>query len=154
MNGLSQEFISHDKKTPTHNFVHIYTQTGTIQIRTEFKCFLCVPRLWSHGTQDGSRKDILYDIRSGRNTACFDNVSINRRTTQHVPSAHVSSSEEKIGNEEHRGLQHGQSSGALWVVVNGCNSLLWSVYFLLLREVDVFQVTVLLLHNCDYHWLW
>ena len=111
------------------------------QIQFQFvltRNFISVYRLWTHGSKDRPWKDILYDLCGGWNSACADNVSIDRRTFEHVSSAHVSTSQEKVRDEKHRGVKHGESCGTLRVAINGCDSVLWCVYIQSLREVVVF----------------
>lgn len=96
------------------------------------------PRLWTHGTQDGPRKNILYDLRGGWNSAGFDNVSVNWRALEHVFSPSVSTGEEETRYEEHRGLKHGEYGCTVWTGLNGGDRVFWRVYLLLLREMVVF----------------
>lgn len=95
-----------DKPPPTHSIVQKH-KVVQYKFALMWKPFSLFPRLWTHGTQDGPRKNILYDLRGGWNSAGFDNVSVNWWAFEHVFSPFVSTGEEETRYEEHRGLKHG-----------------------------------------------
>ena len=116
---------------PTIKKKNTYIVHVNIQIQFQFaltRNSISVYRLWPHGSQDRPWKDFLYDLCGGWNSTRTDNVSIHRRTAEHIFGAHVSTRQEKARDEKHRGVKHGESRGPLRVAINGCYSVLWRVY--------------------------
>lgn len=102
------------------------------------KFFFLFYRLWIYGVKDELGKSILYDLCGSRNFFCVNDVLVNWWVFEYVFSVYVLMSEEKVGNEEYWSFKYSEYGGFIWFICNDGYCMFWSIYFLLLWEMDIF----------------